>query len=190
MITGGGKMYKQPETFKVECVVCGKIIDAPINTKPHTERGIIKHACNECYNKNPENAKKYMARGTYSPLGTIPVHLKDYKKNTGNIITIEESYDLDISKEQDKTIIAHIKAGDKFIIDKIGRGLFLTGEAKGRSQKIDSECPLGVNINATIDFILDDLNCFCNLKEILKEHNINEDDFKNVIIESLRILRF
>jgi hypothetical protein len=192
-------MYKQPKFFKAKCEICGKEKETEMRLKPGTERKNITHMCNDCYNNRPKDmspdefAQKYMSPNeTWYPEGTIPIHLEDNEMIAGNIITIKEPYDLDISKNGDSTLIAHVKAGDKFIINRIGCGTFLTGEAIGKTQRIDDKYrkfPLDVNVDATIDFVLNDLDCFCNLKEILKEHDVNKDDFTHVIREALKLIR-
>lgn len=187
-------MYKQPKFFKTKCVVCGKDLETEIRLKPQIQRGRISHWCNECEaNRKDAPVSEYVQLNqTWYVDGKIPVHLKDKELQAGNIITIKEPYDLDISINQDGSNMVHVKVGDKFIINQMARGTYLTGEAIGRTQRIGNmERPkyaLRINEDAAIDFILKDLDCFCNLKEILKEHDVNEDDFKYVIEETLDII--
>lgn len=97
----------------------------------------------------------------------------------GREVIIEEDFEIEGLKDKKQ-----VKKGDKGFVDSRGFVHYLTGEARGKMQKIDRVEMKGYDTGNIAEIILIYLNYF-GIKDMLNDYDIDKKDFKEKIEEAL-----
>lgn len=100
----------------------------------------------------------------------------------GEILEITDDFEIKTAISE-KTL--QVKKGDIGYIDSNGCMHYLSGDAKGKIQKIDDVKPKGYDYESIANLIFKKLNTEYDLKEALQGYGIDEKDFLEQIEDIL-----